>query len=76
MKEEEHSPVSIFVNVLGMDERSASLLAHAGVTSLEELAYVPVSGLEKIPGLAPAFIHEFRRLARKHLDRGLGGFPG
>jgi transcription termination/antitermination protein NusA len=71
MEDEQNSPVSMFIKLLGMDERSATLLANEGLTSIEELAYVPIEELAEIEGLGAAFIEKFRQLAREHLIGGL-----
>ncbi len=76
MNADENSPGSLFVDLLGMDEHSATLLANEGLTSIEELAYVPLSELAEIKGVSQAFISRFRELARQYLDRGLDGLAG
>lgn len=48
---EDNKVINLFVNHLEIDEEFAHLLIEEGFTSLEELAYVPVSELTAIDGL-------------------------
>lgn len=48
---EDNKIIDLFVNSLEIDEEFAHLLIEEGFTSLEELAYVPVSELTAIDGL-------------------------
>lgn len=48
---EDNKVIDLFVNSLEIDEEFAHILIEEGFTSLEELAYVPVSELTAIDGL-------------------------
>ncbi|WP_026377161.1 transcription termination factor NusA [Aestuariibacter salexigens] len=66
--EEENSRVlNVFVKGLDIDEDFASVLVEEGFTSLEEIAYVPVSELLAIDGLDEDTVEELRNRARAAL---------
>jgi N utilization substance protein A len=59
--------IDVFVTGLDIDEEFAGVLASEGFTSLEEIAYVPVSELLEIEGLDEDIIEELRNRARAYL---------
>ena len=59
--------IEVFVSGLEIDEEFAGVLADEGFTSLEEIAYVPVSELLDIEGLDEDIIEELRNRARAYL---------
>ncbi|WP_133407867.1 transcription termination factor NusA [Parashewanella tropica] len=56
--------VDLFVSSLDIDEDFAQLLAEEGFTSLEEVAYVPVSELLEIDGLDEDIVEALRERAK------------
>jgi len=66
--EEENAKVlGTFVEGLDIDEEFASVLVDEGFTTLEEVAYVPVSELLAIEGLDEDTVEELRNRARAAL---------
>ncbi|MBT0586620.1 transcription termination factor NusA [Alteromonas oceanisediminis] len=66
--EEENSKVlGVFTSGLDIDEDFASVLVEEGFTTLEEVAYVPVSELLAIDGLDEEMVEELRERARAYL---------
>jgi N utilization substance protein A len=66
--EEENTKVlGIFTSGLDIDEEFASILVDEGFTSLEEIAYVPVSELLAIDGLDEDTVEELRGRAKAWL---------
>ncbi|MDG2098048.1 MAG: transcription termination factor NusA [Glaciecola sp.] len=66
-KDESAQVIDVFVAGLDIDEEFAGVLADEGFTSLEEIAYVPVSELLEIEGLDEDTIEELRNRARAYL---------
>ena len=66
-KDESSQVIDVFVTGLEIDEEFAGVLADEGFTSLEEIAYVPVSELLEIEGLDEDTIEELRNRARAYL---------
>ena len=66
-KDESAQVIDVFVAGLEIDEEFAGVLADEGFTSLEEIAYVPVSELLEIEGLDEDTIEELRNRARAYL---------
>jgi len=66
-KDESSQVIDVFVTGLEIDEEFAGVLADEGFTSLEEIAYVPVSELLEIEGLDEDIIEELRNRARAYL---------
>lgn len=66
-KDESSQVIDVFVAGLEIDEEFAGVLAGEGFTSLEEIAYVPVSELLEIEGLDEDIIEELRNRARAYL---------
>jgi N utilization substance protein A len=58
---------TMFVQVLGIDLEAATILVNNGITSLEEVAYVPLSELVSIKGLQEPQLQAWRKRAREHL---------
>lgn len=56
--------VSLFINLLDVDEDFAQVLANEGFTSLEEVAYVPVSELLAIDGFDEDLVEALRERAK------------
>ncbi|RLV58677.1 transcription termination/antitermination protein NusA [Parashewanella curva] len=56
--------IDLFVNSLDIDDDFAQLLAEEGFTSLEEIAYVPVSELLEIDGLDEDIVEALRERAK------------
>ncbi|AEP29696.1 transcription termination factor NusA [Brumicola nitratireducens] len=66
--EEENAKVlSVFTSGLDIDDDFASILVDEGFTSLEEIAYVPVSELLAIDGLDEDIVEELRGRAKAWL---------
>ena len=66
--EEENAKVlSVFTSGLDIDDDFASILVDEGFTSLEEIAYVPVSELLAIDGLDEYIVEELRGRAKAWL---------
>lgn len=61
---ENEKVLSVFVDGLDIDEDFASVLVEEGFTTLEEVAYVPVSELTAIDGLDEETVEELRNRAR------------
>ena len=64
---ENEKVLGTFVNGLDIDEEFASVLVDEGFTTLEEVAYVPVSELVAIDGLDEDIVEELRSRARAAL---------
>ena len=56
--------VQMFMKQLDVDEDVAAILAQEGFSTIEELAYVPVSELESIAEFDEAMVKELRNRAR------------
>jgi len=57
----------LFVETLSVGEDVAILLAQEGFASIEQVAYVPVSELEKIDGFDEKLVNELRERAQDQL---------
>jgi N utilization substance protein A len=57
--------LNLFIDKLDLDEDFATLLSDEGFTSLEEIAYVPVSEMLEIDGLTEEIIEELRERAKE-----------
>jgi len=64
---ENEKTLSVFVDGLDIDEDFALMLVEEGFTTLEEVAYVPVSELTAIDGLDEDTVEELRNRARAAL---------
>ena len=56
--------LTLFIDKLDLDEDFATMLAEEGFTSLEEIAYVPVSEMLEIDGLDEDMVEELRERAK------------
>jgi N utilization substance protein A len=63
-QEETSKVLSLFMDALEIDEDFAAILVEEGFSSLEEVAYVPVSELLSIDGLDEATVEELRKRAK------------
>jgi len=61
------SPESLFKRVLRVDEGLARTLVTGGITTLEQLGYVPIGELLSVPGLTESDARLYRQRARAHL---------
>ena len=68
MEDPSESSISLFVSALGVTRATATTLVSAGFTSLEEIAYVPLSELHET-GLDPVVLASLRSRARDILFR-------
>lgn len=66
-QEEAGQSIALFSKYLDIDEDFATLLVEEGFTTLEEVAYVPVSELLEISGLDEDMIEELRGRAKEAL---------
>ena len=57
----------LFVETLSVGEDVAILLAQEGFTTIEQVAYVPISELEKIEGFDEKLVNELRERAQDKL---------
>tara|TARA_B100001250_G_C19574794_1_gene689229 strand:- start:138 stop:866 length:729 start_codon:yes stop_codon:yes gene_type:complete len=57
----------VFVETLSVGEDVAILLAQEGFTTIEQVAYVPISELEKIEGFDEKLVNELRERAQDKL---------
>lgn len=64
---EMHNIISIFVRTLNIDEESAKILINSGFSSLEELAYVPLTELLSISKFDEKTVQVLRARAQKAL---------
>jgi len=64
---ENSKTIELFMNGLDLDEDFATMLVEEGFSSLEEIAYVPVSELLDIDGLDEDIIEELRSRAKATL---------
>ena len=68
-EEETAKVLQVFVEGLDIDEDFAELLASEGFSTLEEVAYVPVSELLAIDGLDEDTVEELRNLLTKQFSK-------
>ena len=69
MTEPDDSAVAMFMNILKMERDMAAILVANEITTIEEVAYVPMDELLGIEGLDKAQIPAYRQRAREHLLR-------
>lgn len=73
-KQESAGTVEMFMEKLEIDQEVAEVLALAGFTSLEEVAYVPIEELAEIDGFDDEVVEELRnRAGDALLAQALGG---
>jgi N utilization substance protein A len=65
--QEAETLLNLFVNELGVDEDFANILIEEGFSSIEEIAYVPVSELLAIEGFDEELAEELRNRAQEVL---------
>jgi N utilization substance protein A len=65
--EEIKGNAQIFVEKLSVGEDVATLLAQEGFSTIDQVAYVPISELEKIDGFDEALVNELRERAQDQL---------
>jgi N utilization substance protein A len=63
-QEETSKVLQVFIDALEIDEDFAGVLVDEGFSSLEEIAYVPVSELLSIDGLDEDTVEELRKRAK------------
>lgn len=61
---------ALFTRILRMDLQSATILVENGITSLEEVAYIPFDELLSIRDLQELQLRAWRERAREHLISG------
>ncbi|MGM0563773.1 MAG: transcription termination factor NusA [Pseudomonadota bacterium] len=66
-EEESHKYIAVFMEQLDVDEEVASILVQEGFTSIEEVAYVPMSEFQEIEEFDDDIIEELRNRARDAL---------
>lgn len=67
MSEPDESPSALFQRALKVSPALAGALASGGLTSIEEVAYVPFAELQEITKEAAEKVTELRRIARLYL---------
>lgn len=68
LKAEMDKTVQLFMDSLNVDEEFATVLADAGFTSLDEIAYVPPEEFDFIEGLEPEMVDQLQENARLALE--------
>ena len=76
MARPDESPEEMFQRTLRMEAEMAHTLTAGGISTLEELAYVPLNELLEVKGLAESDAQRLRALARKYLLDDVMGRPG
>lgn len=64
-------PSAMFVRRLRMPKAVAEALVASHVTTVEELAYIPLNELLAVPSVELWLLRDLRELARQHLLEGL-----
>ncbi|MBK8335232.1 MAG: hypothetical protein IPL03_01010 [Sterolibacteriaceae bacterium] len=67
------TPHQLLMRGLKIDPSSAAALATAGMTTIEEIAYVPIEEMRTIVGLDQESIEDWRNSARRYLLRETNG---
>ena len=67
MDKPDESPEAMFQRTLHMDEKLARILTAGGISTLEELGYVPIDELLGVKDLPESEAQLFRRRARAYL---------
>ena len=67
MNRADETPQQLFVRALKIEPKWAGVLVAEGITTLEEVAYVPVDELRAIEGLEEQQVQAWRAQARKLL---------
>jgi transcription termination/antitermination protein NusA len=66
----DESPSELFMRALRMPKAVAEALVAGEVTSIEELAYIPLEELLAVPSVERWLLLELREQARQHLLEG------
>jgi transcription termination/antitermination protein NusA len=66
-EEETHSILNLFMEKLDVDEEVAGILVEEGFTTLEEVAYVPLTEMQEIEAFDEEIVDELRSRARNAL---------
>ena len=61
---------ALFIRILGVDLKSATILVENGISSVEEVAYIPFDELLSIKELPERLLQTCRERAREYLSRG------
>lgn len=64
MPEPDESPAILFQRILKVSPALADALVSGGLTSIEEVAYIPFARLQEISNEAVVVVTELRRVAR------------
>ncbi len=64
MPEPDESPAILFQRILKVSPALADALVSGGLTSIEEVAYIPFARLQEISKEAVVVVTELRRVAR------------
>jgi len=67
MDRSEETPQDLFVRVLEVEPKWATILVTSGFSTLEEVAYVPIDEFRSIDGLDEQQIQDWRARARRYL---------
>ena len=67
MDEPDRSTVEMFMRALGTNEQVAIALVAAGLTIIEEVAYIPLQELLEVEGVEKKLLLSLRERARSHL---------
>lgn len=73
MDEPDRSTVEMFMRVLDMKEQVAIALVAAELTTVEEVAYIPLQELLEIEGVEKELLRSMRERARVHLLKDVMG---
>lgn len=71
MSQPDEKPSEVFMRRLGMPKAVADALVASQVTTLEELAYIPLEDLLSVRSVEPWLLRELRDQARRQLIEGL-----
>lgn len=61
------TPQQLLVRALGIEPEQAAVLVTNGITTLEEVAYVPIDELRSVAGINEQLVQACRAQARRHL---------
>lgn len=73
MDRSDQAPQRLFARILEIEPDWAALLVTNGLTTLEEVAYIPIDEFRSIDGLDEQQIQTWRLRARRHLAQAVGG---
>ena len=63
----DETPQQLFVRVLNIEPKWAAILVADGLTTLEEVAYIPIDEFRAIEGIDEQQVQAWRAQARNHL---------